>query len=119
MVTYFYRYEGNNLISRGAKKRKHNLRLIIGVVVGVVVVLCGAIVCIVMVCRRRKPHAIPTSNKEVAVQSKENPSQIHANQAYQPHAHANSMSEPYPNGQNQENSFSFFLLGSYKHTSEA
>ena len=117
MVPYFYRTDGNNFQNNQPKTspsppKQSRLPLIIGVVVGVVVVLCVAIVCIVIVCRRRRRRrklAIPTSHNEAAVQNKEIPSQNHANQAYQPHGLATSKTEPYPNGQNQENSFSFFI----------
>ena len=49
-VSCLYRYEGNNLVSSGGKKRSHNLPLIIGVVVGGVVFLFIAISVIIM-CR--------------------------------------------------------------------
>ena len=114
MVSYFCRIEGNKFSTKQSR-----LPLIIGVVVGVVVILCVAIVCIVIVCRRRKPDTIPTSKNELAVQNKENPSQNHVNQAHQPHANqpygphaiATSISEPYPNCQNQQNSLSIFNWG--------
>ena len=123
MVSYFYRYaEGNNIqtnqTNTSPPPKQSRLPLIIGVVAGVVV-LCVAILCIVIVCRRRKSHAIPISNNEVALQNKQNPSPNHFNQAYQSHAIATSISEPYANGQIQEKKFSFFILGSYKHSSEA
>ena len=104
MVSYFYRYEGNNLLilsgngTESSTKQSH-LPLIIGVVVGIVflcVAIAIAILCII--CRKRKAHEIPTSNNELAAKNTENPSRNNVKQSIE-----TPISEGDRHGENPEN----------------
>ena len=70
--------------------------MVVGAVVLCVVIACIVILCIM--CPKTKAQEISTSNNELAVQNKPNPSQNHVNQGI-----ATPISEGDRHGENPEN----------------